>query len=35
MSDEDWVALGALPDDTDYVARFNELFGLDLTPGMP
>ena len=34
MSDEDWVALGALADDADYVARFNELFGLDLGPGM-
>lgn len=34
MSDEDWVALGALEDDVEYVDRFNELFGLDLSPGL-
>ena len=34
MSDEDWVALGALEDDGEYVDRFNELFGLDLSPGL-
>jgi NAD(P)-dependent dehydrogenase (short-subunit alcohol dehydrogenase family) len=30
ISDADWVALGALSDDGDYYARFEELFGLDL-----
>jgi len=32
MSDEDWVALGAIEDDAEYYARFHELFGLDITP---
>lgn len=32
VSDEDWVALGAIVDDTDYAKRFHELFGLDITP---
>lgn len=31
ISDEDWVALGAIEDDADYVARFGELFGLDIS----
>lgn len=30
MSDEDWVALGAIQDDAEYAARFKELFDLDL-----
>ncbi|MEM7274067.1 MAG: SDR family oxidoreductase [Actinomycetota bacterium] len=30
VSDEDWVALGAIEDDAAYAARFAELFGLDL-----
>jgi len=30
MSDEDWVALGAIEDDAEYAARFKELFDLDL-----
>jgi len=30
MSDEDWVALGAIEDNAEYAARFKELFGLDL-----
>ena len=30
MSDEDWVALGAIEDDAEYAARFQELFGLGL-----
>ena len=30
MSDEEWVALGAL-DDHEYAIRFNELFGLDIS----
>ncbi len=31
MSDADWVALGAVGDDADYAARFEQLFGLDLS----
>jgi NAD(P)-dependent dehydrogenase (short-subunit alcohol dehydrogenase family) len=31
ISDEDWVALGAIVDDAEYEARFSELFGLDIT----
>lgn len=30
VSDEDWIAMGALEDDGEYAARFNELFGLDI-----
>ncbi|MPY94522.1 MAG: SDR family NAD(P)-dependent oxidoreductase [Acidimicrobiia bacterium] len=30
MSDEDWVALGALEDDDEYYARFSEVFGVDI-----
>jgi len=30
ISDEDWVALGAIESDADYAARFKELFDLDL-----
>lgn len=30
VSDEDWVALGAIEDDTMYTQRFQELFGLDM-----
>jgi len=30
MSDEDWVALGAIESDTEYAARFKELFGLEI-----
>ncbi len=30
ISDEDWVALGALEDDAAYAARFSELFGLTI-----
>ena len=32
MTDADWVALGAAPDDAAYFARFEELFGLDIRP---
>src|SRR4029077_15832178 len=32
MSDEDWVALGAITDDDSYHARFEEVFGLDIRP---
>jgi NAD(P)-dependent dehydrogenase (short-subunit alcohol dehydrogenase family) len=30
MSDEEWVALGAIDDDASYVAEFQRYFGLDL-----
>ncbi|MGH1490951.1 MAG: SDR family oxidoreductase [Acidimicrobiales bacterium] len=30
ISDEDWVAMGAIEDDAEYLARFTELFNLDL-----
>ncbi len=30
VSDEDWVALGAIDDDDEYAARFGQLFGLDI-----
>lgn len=30
VSDEDWVALGAIVDDAEYAERFTELFGLDI-----
>jgi NAD(P)-dependent dehydrogenase (short-subunit alcohol dehydrogenase family) len=32
MSDADWVALGAVPSDDAYYARFEQLFGLDIHP---
>lgn len=32
VSDEDWVALGAIEDDAEYFARFTKLFDLDVTP---
>lgn len=31
VSDEDWVALGAIEDDAEYAARFNDLFGVDIS----
>jgi NAD(P)-dependent dehydrogenase (short-subunit alcohol dehydrogenase family) len=34
MSDDDWVDLGAIEADTQYGARFQELFGLDIAPGL-
>jgi len=30
MADEDWVAMGALETDTEYAARFKELFDLEI-----
>jgi len=30
MSDEDWVALGAIESDAEYAARFKEMFDLDI-----
>ena len=32
MTDEDWVALGAIPDDDEYTAAFEAAFGLDIRP---
>ena len=32
LSDEDWVALGALADDSQYYRRFQEVFGVDIAP---
>ncbi len=32
MTDEEWVSLGAAPDDDAYFARFHELLGLDIRP---
>jgi hypothetical protein len=32
MSDNDWVALGALTDDADYYAAFESSFGFDISP---
>ncbi len=31
VSDEDWVAMGAIADDAEYAQRFQELFGLDIS----
>jgi NAD(P)-dependent dehydrogenase (short-subunit alcohol dehydrogenase family) len=33
ISDDDWIALGAVEDDDAYYARFAELFGLELRSG--
>ena len=30
IDDTDWIALGAIEDDAEYIARFKELFGVDL-----
>jgi NAD(P)-dependent dehydrogenase (short-subunit alcohol dehydrogenase family) len=32
MSDADWVELGAIEDDMEYYARFQEHFGVDIAP---
>jgi len=32
ISDEDWIALGAIADDAKYYARFRQLFDLDIAP---
>jgi NAD(P)-dependent dehydrogenase (short-subunit alcohol dehydrogenase family) len=32
MSDADWLALGGADDDDQYYTRFEELFGLDISP---
>jgi len=32
MTDVEWVGLGAIADDAEYYARFDELFGLDIAP---
>ncbi len=31
MDDGDWIALGAIADDAEYVERFGKLFGLDIS----
>ena len=33
VSDEDWIAMGAIESDADYIARFKQLFDLDLSAG--
>lgn len=32
ISDEQWVALGAIADDDDYYRAFNDTFGIDIAP---
>ncbi|MGA9278993.1 SDR family oxidoreductase [Ilumatobacter sp.] len=31
IDDADWLELGALEDDADYITRFNEIFGIDIS----
>lgn len=31
LSDEDWVAMGRIDTDTEYIARFAEVFGVDIS----
>jgi NAD(P)-dependent dehydrogenase (short-subunit alcohol dehydrogenase family) len=31
LSDEDWVAMGATTDDAEYIARFRDAFGVDIS----
>ncbi len=31
IDDADWIGLGAIEDDADYIARFNEIFGVDIS----
>jgi NAD(P)-dependent dehydrogenase (short-subunit alcohol dehydrogenase family) len=31
ISDDDWVGLGAVKDDAEYIARFQQLFGVDIS----
>ena len=33
ITDEKWIALGAVPDDAAYAAGFQDLFGVDITRG--
>jgi NAD(P)-dependent dehydrogenase (short-subunit alcohol dehydrogenase family) len=35
MSDEDWVALGRIPDDAAYIKAFGEAFGIDISTTTP
>ena len=30
IDDADWIGLGAIEDDADYIARFREIFGVDI-----
>lgn len=31
IADADWIGMGAIADDADYMARFEEIFGVDIT----
>lgn len=31
ISDEDWIELGAIVDDADYITRFNDILGVDIS----
>jgi NAD(P)-dependent dehydrogenase (short-subunit alcohol dehydrogenase family) len=31
IDDADWIGLGAIEDDADYITRFNEIFGVDIS----
>jgi NAD(P)-dependent dehydrogenase (short-subunit alcohol dehydrogenase family) len=31
IDDADWIALGAIEDDAEYIKRFDEIFGIDIT----
>ncbi|MEM1336011.1 MAG: hypothetical protein AAGG08_21390, partial [Actinomycetota bacterium] len=33
ISDEDWIGLGTIEDDADYIDRFREIFGIDISTG--
>ena len=31
ISDDDWVGLGAVKDDAEYISRFQQMFGVDIS----
>jgi hypothetical protein len=31
LSDEDWVSMGTIDDDQQYIERFREVFGVDIS----
>ena len=33
ISDDDWIGLGTIEDDADYIDRFREIFGIDISTG--
>ena len=35
LTDEQWIALGAIPNDDDYFRTFSDTFGIDITPTPP